>query len=153
MGGICSCSYIVEIIITIIIITIIVHVRFWAKPTFDLDTTTYSVNGKPIKQFLQHKDLGIIFSSNLNWTNHYQSITAKAYKILGLIRRTFKINCIEAKKQLYISLIRSQIMYCSQLWRPQLIRDINILERVQRRAIQNLYSITTFHHIKQDYNN
>ena len=25
-------------------------------------------------------------------------------------------------------------MYCSQLWRPQLIRDINILERVQRRA-------------------
>ena len=98
-----------------------VHVRFWAKPTFDLDTTTYSVNGKPIKQFLQHKDLGIIFSSNLNWTNHYQSITAKAYKILGLIRQTFKTNCIEAKKQLYISLIRSQIMYCSQLWRPQLI--------------------------------
>ena len=29
-----------------------VHVRFWAKPTFDYDTTTYSVNGKPIKQFL-----------------------------------------------------------------------------------------------------
>ena len=28
------------------------HVRFWAKPTFDLDTITYSVNGKPIKQFL-----------------------------------------------------------------------------------------------------
>ena len=49
----------------------IVHVRFWTKAPFDMDTTTYTVNGKPIKQLLQHKDLGIIFSSNLNWTDHY----------------------------------------------------------------------------------
>ena len=27
-----------------------VHVRFWVKPFFNLDTTTYTVNGKPIKQ-------------------------------------------------------------------------------------------------------
>ena len=91
-------------------------------------------NGNPIKQLLQHKDLGIIFSYNLNWTDHYKTITTKAYQILGLIRRTFRVNCIEAKKQLYISLVRSQIMYCSQIWRPQLIRDITTLERVQRRA-------------------
>ena len=25
-------------------------------------------------------------------------------------------------------------MYCSQIWRPQLVRDITTLERVQRRA-------------------
>ena len=91
-------------------------------------------NGNPIKQLLQHKDLGIIFSYNLNWTDHYKTITTKAYQILGLIRRTFRVNCIEAKKQLYISLVRSQIMYCSQICRPQLIRDITTLERVQRRA-------------------
>ena len=30
--------------------------------------------------------------------------------------------------------VRSQISYCSQLWRPQLIKDINILERIQLRA-------------------
>ena len=84
-----------------------VHVRFWAKPPFDLDTTTYTVNGNPIKQLLQHKDLGVIFPYNLN---HYKTITTKAYQILGLIRRTFRVNCIEAKKQLYISLVRSQIM-------------------------------------------
>lgn len=110
------------------------HVRYWARPTFDIDSTTYLVNGKPIKQFLQHKDLGITFSSDLNWTTHYKNITAKAYQTLGLIRRTFKTDCINAKKQLYIALIRSQLMYCSQLWRPQLIKDITTLERVQRRA-------------------
>jgi len=100
-----------------------VHVRFWTKPSFDLVTTTYTVNGNPIRQLSKHKDLGIIFINTLNWTEHYKSITAKAYQILALIRRTHRVNCIEAKKELYISLIRSQIMYCSQLWRPQLIRD------------------------------
>ena len=113
-----------------------VHVRFWAKPSFDLDTTTYTVNGKLIKQLSKHKDLGIVFSCNLNWTDHYMTITTKAYQIFALIRRTFRINCIEAKKYFYISLIRSQliIMYCSQVWRPQPIRDITTLECVQRRA-------------------
>ena len=93
---------------------------------------------KPIRQLSKHKDLAITFSSNLNWTDHYTTITTKAYQILGLVRRTFKISCIEAKKKLYISIIRSQMMYCLQLWRPQLIRDISSLERVQRRATKYL---------------
>ena len=36
-----------------------------------------------------HKDLGIILSENLSWGKHYKSITAHAYKVLGLIRHTF----------------------------------------------------------------
>ena len=75
-----------------------------------------------------------IFSSDLSWSAHYNAISTKAYQTLGLIRRTFKINCTEAKKQQYLALVRSQLLCCSQLWIPELIRDISILECVQRRA-------------------
>ena len=34
----------------------------------------------------------------------------------------------------YIVLLQSQLLYCSQLWRIQLRKDIFIFERVQRRA-------------------
>ena len=82
----------------------------------------------------QHKDLGVTFSTDLHWTEHYKIIIAKAYQTLGLLCRTFNINSITAKKQLYISLVRSQLLYCSQLWRPQLLKNTFILECVQRKA-------------------
>ena len=99
------------------------------------DTTpTYTINGQVIDHKTHHKDLGIFFSSDLSWTKHYNHITPKAYKTLGLLRRTFKSNNTQTKKLLYITLVRSQLTYCSQLWRPHLIKDITLLERIQRRA-------------------
>ena len=51
------------------------------------------------------------------------------------MRRTFSSHCpVETRKKLYISLIRSQLVYGSQLWRPMLIKDITKLEQLQRRA-------------------
>ena len=109
-----------------------VHLCFWQKPT--TNTLIYTVNNKSINMLTQHKDLGINFTNDLNWSRHYEIIIAKAYQTLGLIRRTFKQISTVARKQLYISLVRSQLLYCSPLWRPQLLKDILTLERVQRRA-------------------
>ena len=97
--------------------------------------TSYNINSTSLPQLSQHCDLGLLLSYDLSWSNHYQRISAKAYKYFGLLRRVFK-NCqsISAKKLLYITLVRSQLTYGSQLWNPYLIRDIVSLERIQRRA-------------------
>ena len=39
-----------------------------------------------------------------------------------------------AKKKLYLTLVRSQVSYCSPVWRPHLSKDILLLEQVQRRS-------------------
>ena len=103
----------------------------------------YFLNNTIINKQPSTKDLGIIVSSDLSWSNHYKSITSKAYRTLGLIRRTFTTNSVKARKKLYLSLVRSQLTYCSQIWRPYLIQDIKLLENIQRRAtkfILNDYS-------------
>ena len=70
-----------------------------------------------------------------SWSHHIAKITSKAYKILGLLRRTFSSSSdITTKKRLYISLVRSQLLYGSQIWRPLHLNDINPIESVQRRA-------------------
>ena len=76
-----------------------------------------------------------MFSATLQWKTHCENITAKAYKILGLLHKIFKNSIsFEAKKLLYISLVGSCLSYCSLLWWPYLIQDIILLEKVQRRA-------------------
>ena len=99
------------------------------------DIHSYHVEGSIIPTKNSHRDLGVIISANLDWKDHYQHLTASAYRMLGLLRRHFSIkNSVEAKKTLYISIIRSRLTYCSPLWRPDLITYINQLENVQRRA-------------------
>ena len=74
-------------------------------------------------------DLGVAICDNLQWSKHHNNILSKAYKMLGLVRRTFCANVSTmTKTKLYICLIRSQIMYCSILWRPHLIQDFTKLK-------------------------
>ena len=62
----------------------------------------YSINGHSLSQSSHCKDLGVIFSNTLSWREHYEMITSKAYRSLGLLRRVFKnSHCPEARKCLY----------------------------------------------------
>ncbi len=95
----------------------------------------YFINERPISSSNQQNDLGIMTSSNLSWSHHASKITYKAYKILGLLHRTFcSTNNVPAKKRLYISLVRSQLLYGSQIWRPLQLKDMKPIESLQRRA-------------------
>ena len=116
-----------------------VHLHFWKQ--FGLHQ--YNINGKTVTTADQHKDLGIIISSNLTFSLHYKTISAKAYKMLGLLRRAFETHSTIVKKKLYLSLVRSQLTYCSQIWRPFLHKDILFIEKIQRRATK---------YILNDYN-
>ena len=90
-----------------------------------------------------HKDLGILVTADLSWSKHINFICANAYKTLHLIRRSVSSTSLGLRKSLYLSLVRSKLSYCSQLWRPHLVKDILCLKSVQRQAtryILNDYS-------------
>jgi len=111
-----------------------IHLSFKSKYT-----TSYYINGNTINSSHSHKDLGVWISDNLTWDIHHDYILKKAYKTLGLVRRTFSytINPSVTVK-LYISLIRSQLMYCAPVWRPHLLKDISKIEQLQRRATKHI---------------
>ena len=55
-----------------------------------------------------YRDLGLMVSNDLTWDKHYEYIIARAYKVLGLIRRTFSMSHYPlAKAKLYTTLVRS----------------------------------------------
>jgi len=109
----------------------------------DFGLHNFTINGIPITRSNCVKDLGVHISSSIKSSTHCEIIASNAYKMLGLIRRTFITNSITAKKLLYLMLVQSRLTYCSQLWRPYLLKDISTLERIQRRATK---------YILNDYN-
>ena len=79
------------------------------------------INGNLLPHSISCKDLGVIFTNTLSWCQHYDMITSKAYKSLGLLRRVFIDSyCVHTRKCLYLSLVRAKLLYCSPLWRPYL---------------------------------
>ena len=71
------------------------------------------------------KDLYLTLTCTSTGTNtSYKNITSRAYKCLYLLKQTFNTHATASKKLLYILLVRSQLIYWSQLWRPYLLKDI-----------------------------
>ena len=82
-----------------------------------------------------YKDLGLLPSSNLSWNSHIDSITARANRGLGLVKRTCKdFKDITTLRTLYCSLVRPLLEYSCETWNPHTQRSINRLEAIQRRA-------------------
>ena len=104
--------------------------------------TSYLIDNHAISISQEVPDLGIIVNNKLSFSPHYKSICSKAYKTLFMVRRTLRLTSapVSIKKQIYLTLVRSKLTYCCQLWRPYLIKDITMLENVQRRATKFITS-------------
>ena len=61
-------------------------------------------------------------------------ISNKASQKLGFLKRNLRIHNGKVKSLAYSSMIRSNLEYCSTVWSPHTLNDINRLESVQRRA-------------------
>ena len=58
----------------------------------------------------------------------------EANRKLGMIKRGFKNRSRDIMLPLYKSMVRPHLDYCIQAWKPHLKKDVDKLEKVQRRA-------------------
>ncbi|XP_065640553.1 uncharacterized protein LOC136073114 [Hydra vulgaris] len=80
------------------------------------------------------KDIGVYISSDLKWAKQVKYAASKANSILSLLNNTFKYKDKDLIKTLYCTYVRPNLEFSIQAWSPYYTKDINELEKVQRRA-------------------
>ena len=80
----------------------------------------------------KENDLGVTISAEVS--EQCGIAVSKGNQILGLIRRNITYKDKKLIIPLYKAIVRPHLEYCIQAWRPYRKKDIDILERIQRRA-------------------
>ena len=107
----------------------ITHKQDTSKESYTLDP-----NGEVLKSVKSIKALGITISYDLSWRYHIHDVVNKANRVLGVIERVLGSKSITEFSLLYKSLVRPILEYAAPVWCPFLVKDIVLLEKVQRKA-------------------
>lgn len=96
---------------------------------------------KDIRNSDTEKDLGITFDTELKFRKHINDCINKGNRVTGMIRRSFLHITRKSFNKLYKVLIRPHLEYGNIIWNPRFKKDIDAIERVQKRATKLVYSV------------
>jgi ribonuclease P/MRP protein subunit RPP40 len=94
----------------------------------------YYLQSNKLCDVKEERDLGVMIHNSLKSSKQCVKAANAANATLGMIKRTFMCKDKDIILKLYKSVVRPKLEFCVQAWSPHLQKDIDTLEKVQRRA-------------------
>ena len=101
----------------------------WGNPRY-----LYKLGEELLESSPVEKDLRILVDEKLDMSQQCVLAAWKANCVLGCMKKGVASRDREVIVPLYPALVRPHLEYCVQAWGPQNRNDVELLERVQRRA-------------------
>ena len=94
----------------------------------------YEMGGTILSKTVKEKDLGVTMNANMKVSEQCRIAASKSNQVLGMIRRNITYKDKSLIVPLYKAIVRPHLEYCIQVWSPYIRNDIDMLEKIQRRA-------------------
>ena len=94
----------------------------------------YLLNNHILKISDQHTYLGVIIHKSQSWSPHISNIVTKASRTLNFLKRNLNKCSSQVKESAYLTMVRPQLEYASNVWDPHQVGNIMELEKVQQRV-------------------
>jgi ribonucleases P/MRP protein subunit RPP40 len=101
-------------------------------------TRIFHINQEDIPNVESVTDLGVIIDSSLKFSLHIRNIVRKASSRCYLILKCFLSKDTQSLVRAFKTYVRPLLEYNSVIWSPHLLKDINLIEKVQRRFTKRL---------------
>ena len=98
------------------------------------DAHQYSMHGEVLQEIDNEKDLGVVVDSKLRFHLQTAQAVSRAFRMLGLMKRSFGCLNSQTIPILFKSVIRPILEYGNCVWGPLFRGDQDSVERVLRRA-------------------
>ena len=112
----------------------------------------YEMGGTILSKTVKEKDLGVTTNANMKVSEQCRIAASKGNQVLGMIRRNITYKEKSLIIPLYKAIVRPHLEYCIQAWNPYLRKDVDMLEKIQRRAtklIPGLIDLTYEERLKE----
>ena len=96
----------------------------------------YTMDGVRLGVVEEEKDLGVWMESTMKPTRQCEAAAKQANAVLGLIAKSFHYRSAKTLVPLYKTFVRPKLEYAAAVWSPWLEKDVEMLERVQKRLIR-----------------
>ena len=94
----------------------------------------YEMGGTILSKTVKEKDLGVTMNANMKVSEQCRIAASEGNKVLGMIGRNITYKEKSLIIHLYKAIVRPHLEYCIQAWNPHLRKDVDMLEKIQRRA-------------------
>ena len=99
----------------------------------------YAIHGHTVKPTDTAKYLGVELHNHLSWQKHIHNTARKTDATCAFLHRNMRGCLRDTRPQCYSTLIRPIMDYASTIWEPHTQKDMDCLEKTQRRSAVFVY--------------
>ena len=108
------------------------------NPRYTYTMGGYAPGGIVLDAVEVEKDIGVLIHESLKPSQQCRKAASKANQVLGQMGKSFHYRDRHTWLHLYKTFVRHHLEFSCQAWSPWLKSDINVLEKVQERAVNKV---------------